>query len=174
VVAAAFRQAPAPSQVPSNPQGGLAAQPPRGSAPPAAIGWQEPACPPTLQARQVPQLAAEQHTPSTQFPLPHSPPALQSWPSRFKPHEPLLQTFPGAQSPSPAQTAMQVVPLQAKGAQLWVVAGLQVPAPSQLRASEAVVAVVGQEGPAHCVPAEKSWQLPLPSQKPVVPQLAAP
>jgi hypothetical protein len=106
-----------------------------------------------LQAWQVPQLVAEQQTPSTQFPLPHSVPALQSWPRRFNPHEPLLQTFPAAQSLSVAQTAMQVVPLQAKGAQLWVVAGLQVPAPSQVRASEAVVPLVGQVGPTHWVPA---------------------
>jgi len=106
-----------------------------------------------LQAWQVPQLADEQQTPSTQFPLPHSPGPLQSWPSRFSPHEPLLQTFPDAQSLSEAQTAMQVVPLQANGAQLCVVAGLQVPAPSQVRASEAVVPLVGQAGPAHWVPA---------------------
>jgi hypothetical protein len=155
VVAGALRQAPAPSQVPLGPQGrvGLAAQPPCGSLAPAAIGWHEPACPDTLQARQVPQLADEQQTPSTQFPLPHSPPVAQSWPSRLRPQEPLLQTFPGAQSESMAQTATQAVPLQANGVQLWVAAGLQVPAPSQLRASEAVMPPVGQVGAAHCVPA---------------------
>ncbi len=69
------------------------------------------------------------------------------------PHEPLLQTLPGAQSLSTAQTAVQAVPLQAKGVQVWVVAGLQTPAPSQVRASVAVVIPFGQEGPAHCVPA---------------------
>ena len=153
VVAAAFRQAPLPLQVPSKPQGGLGGQPLCSSAAPAGVGWQEPAWPLMLQARQVPQLVDEQQTPSTQFPLSHSPPPWQSWPRRLRPHEPLLQTLPGAQSLSAAQTAMQVVPLQAKGAQLWVVAGLQVPAPSQLRASEAVVVPTAQEGPAHCVPA---------------------
>jgi hypothetical protein len=117
------------------------------------VGWQEPACPATLQARQVPQLAAEQQTPSMQFPLSQSVPALQSWPRRRRPHAPLLQTLPGAQSALAVHTAMQVVPLQAKGAQLCVVAGLQLPAPSQLWGSEAVVVPLGQEGPAHCVPA---------------------
>lgn len=156
VVAGAFRQAPAPSQVPFGPQGklGLAAQPPCGSAVPAAIGWHDPAWPEMLHALQVPQLAEEQQTPSTQLPLPHSVPAPQSWPSRLRPQDPLLQTLPGAQSVSTAQTATQPVPLQAKGAQLWVVAGLQVPAPSQVRANEAVVPLVGQVGAAHCVPAE--------------------
>jgi hypothetical protein len=33
---------------------------------------QVPALPATLQAKQVPQLAVLQQTPSTQFPLPHS------------------------------------------------------------------------------------------------------
>lgn len=74
----------------------------------------------------------------------------------MRPHEPLLHTLPGAQSLSAVQTATQVVPLQANGAQLWVVAVLQVPRPSQLRASEAVVVPIAQEGPAHCVPAAYS------------------
>jgi hypothetical protein len=153
VVAAVFRQAPLPSQVPSKPQGGLGVQPPFGSVAPGAIGWQEPACKATLQARQVPQLIIEQHTPSTQFLLSHSAPPWQSWPRRFNPHDPPLQTLPGAQSLSPPQTATHVVPLQANGAQLWVVTGLQLPPPSQVRARDAVVPLIGQEGAAHCVPA---------------------
>jgi len=68
VPAAAERQAPAPLQVPSNPQGGAAAQPPCGSLVPAATGAQVPADPATLQAAQVPQLAVPQQTPSAQFP----------------------------------------------------------------------------------------------------------
>jgi hypothetical protein len=155
VLTGAFRQAPLPSQVPLAPQGRLAfgAHPPWGSEAPGATGWHEPACPLTLQALQVPQLAVEQHTPSTQLALWHWFPAVQLCPRRRRPHEPLLQTFPGAQSLSAAQTAMQVVPLQANGEQLWVVAVLQIPAPSQLRASEAVVVPVGQLGARHCVPA---------------------
>jgi hypothetical protein len=55
-----------------------------------------------------------------------------------------------------------------------VLAGLHVPAPSQARPSVCVVAFVGQAGGAQGVPAAKSSQAPLPSQKPVVSQLAAP
>ena len=153
VPAAADRQAPAPLQVPSNPQGGAAAQPPCGSLVPAATAVQVPADPATLQAEQVPQLAAPQQTPSTQFPPSHSFPIAQAWPSRLRPHEPPLQTLPGAQSPSLLQTATQAVPLQAKGAQLCVLAGWQTPAPLQVRGSVAVVIPIGQVGGAHWVPA---------------------
>jgi hypothetical protein len=174
VLDGAEAQAPAPLQVPSKPQGGAGAHRACGSKVAAGTGWQAPAVPAPLQEAQVAQLAEEQQTPSTQLPLSHSPPVPQIWPRRFLPQAPPVQTFPGAQSPSTAHTAVQVVPLQAKGAQLWVVAGLQMPAPSQVRANVAVVIPFGQEGPAHCVPAAWSWQPPLPSQKPVVPQVAAP
>jgi hypothetical protein len=174
VLDGAAAQAPAPLQVPSKPQGGAAVHRACGSGVAAGTGWQAPAVPATLHEAQVAQLADEQQTPSTQLPLSHSAPAPQIWPRRFFPQAPPVQTFPGAQSPSTAQTAVQPVPLQAKGVQLWVVAGLQTPAPSQLRANVAVVIPFGQAGPAHCVPAAYSWQPPLPSQKPVVPQVAAP
>jgi hypothetical protein len=156
VPSAPLRQAPLPSHVPSSPQGGLvAAQAPWRSALPAGTGWQEPV-PPRLQIWQVPQLAVEQQTPSTQLPLPHSLPAAQIWPRRLRPHAPALQTFPDEQSALLAQTATHAVPvaaLQAKGTQDWVEAGLQAPAPSQLRGELAVTAPLGQEGPRHCVPA---------------------
>ena len=67
-----------------------------------------------------------------------------------------MQTFPDEQSALLAQTATHAVPvaaLQANGTQDWVEAGLQVPAPSQVRAEVAVTPPVGQEAPAHCVPA---------------------
>lgn len=48
------------------------------------------------------------------------------------------------------------------------------PAPSHVRPSVCVEAFAGHAGGAHDVPAAKSSQAPLPSQKPVVPQLAAP
>jgi len=113
VPAGTDRQAPEPSQVPLNPQGGLATQPPCGSIAPAGIGLQLPAPPATLQALQVVQLVDEQQTPSTQLPLSHSLPAAQSWPRRLSPHMPPLQTLPDAQSPLPAQAALHVVPLHA-------------------------------------------------------------
>jgi len=112
--------------------------------------------PERLQARQVPQLDAEQQTPSTQYPFAHSVPAAQICPRRLSPHEPALQTCPEAQSASLAQTATQaacVVALHTKGKQDWVVAGLQVPAPSQVRTSVSMVEPAGHEGAAHWVPA---------------------
>jgi hypothetical protein len=77
VPAAIHRQAPVPSQVPLVPQGGAGWQPPCGSAAPVGTGVHAPALPVTLHARQVPQLAAEQQTPSTQLPLSHSAAAPQ-------------------------------------------------------------------------------------------------
>ena len=153
---ATLRQAPPPSQVPSNPHGGLiAVQAPCGSALPAGIGWQEPV-PLRLQTAHMPQLAAEQQTPSTQLPLPHSVPEVHSWPRRLSPQAPPLQTFPGEQSPLLAQTETHAVPvaaLQANGTQDCVEAALQTPAPSQVRADVAVTPPAGQEAPAHWVPA---------------------
>jgi hypothetical protein len=154
---APLRQLPLPSQVPSNPQGGLVAvQAPCGSVFPAVTGWQAPGFAVRLQAWQVPQLAVEQQTPSTQLPLSHSVPAAHSWPRRLSPHAPALQTFPGEQSALVAQTETQAVPvaaLQANGTQDCVEAALQTPAPSQLRADVAVTSPLGQEAPAHWVPA---------------------
>ena len=66
-----------------------------------------------------------------------------------------MQNCPDAQSASVVQTETQVcvVALHAKGEHDWVAAVLQVPAPSQVRASVAVVVPLGQVGGAHCVPA---------------------
>jgi hypothetical protein len=73
VPSACFWQAPAPSHLPVVPQVDAAcvAHAPFGSAAPAATGAQEPALPATLHARQLPQLAAPQQTPSTQWAVPH-------------------------------------------------------------------------------------------------------
>jgi hypothetical protein len=120
VPALVLRQAPAPLQVPSKPQGGAAAQPWCGSAAPSGTGPQVPALPVRLQTWQLPQLGAEQQTPSTQLPLSHSPPTEQIWPRRLRPHEPFVQNCPPAQSASAVQTETQlwVVALQANGAQV--------------------------------------------------------
>jgi len=106
------RQAPLPSHVPLKPQGGAGRQPPCGSIAPTATGLQVPADPATLHDVQVPQLAVEQQTPSTQLPLSHSAGAAQICPSRFFPHDPALQNMPPAQSASTPQAARQVAPLQ--------------------------------------------------------------
>ena len=96
-----FRQAPAPSQVPSRPQ------PPADSAGhwpalrggrPAGTSVQVPGKPGTLQAWQVSWQAVSQHSPSTQFPLAHSPAQWHSSPLRLppstaaSPQEPRLST----------------------------------------------------------------------------------
>ena len=122
---------------------------------PAATGWQEPDFPGRLQVWQLPQGPLEQQTPSTQLPLSHSDPAAQAWPRRFRPQAPELQNLPGAQSLLLAQTATQALPaaLQANGVHDCVVAGLQVPLPSQVCASVSVTEPVGHDGAAHCVPA---------------------
>jgi hypothetical protein len=113
VDAGARLQAPAPSHLPSRPQGGAAVQRPPGSAPVAGIGWQVPALPATLQAMQTPQAAVEQQTPSTQLPLSQSAPTRQICPSRPPPQDPAMQVLPDAQSVSAPQAALQVDPLQA-------------------------------------------------------------
>jgi hypothetical protein len=117
VVVGAFLQAPAPSHVPMNPHGGLAAQRPCGSAPSAGTSLQEPSCPMMLQASQVPQLEVEQQTPSTQaLPVRQSSSAVHGWPRRFLSPQVFScrsQIAGGAQSPSARQVAPQVVPLQA-------------------------------------------------------------
>lgn len=154
VPTAALAQLPLPSQVPVLPQVPLAAQRPCGSIALPATLVQVPALPETLQAWQAAQLALEQQTPSTQFPLSHSPGPTQSWPGRLRPQEPLLQTFPDEQSALVLQTETQAVPvlaLHANGTQVCVAAGLQVPLPSQVRARVSVAEPVGQEGPAHWV-----------------------
>jgi hypothetical protein len=121
--------------------------------PPAGTGAQVPADPTTLHEAQVPQVGAPQQTPSTQLPLSHSEDAPQIWPRRFFPHEPAVHTMPATQSASAAQAARHAVPLQVYGVQDCVVAALHAPAPSQARASVAIVIPIGHAGAAHCVPA---------------------
>jgi hypothetical protein len=58
-----------------------------------------------------------------------------------------------AQSASEVQVVLQAMPLHAYGEQDCVLAGLQVPAPSQVRPRVWVVIPEGQEGGAHDVPA---------------------
>src|SRR5579871_1607264 len=146
VPTAMFAQWPVPSQVPLLPQGELLlpVQPPCGSAALAETLVQVPALPITLQAWQVPQLGLVQQTPSTQLLLAHSPAPAHACPGCLRPHIPLLHTLPGAQSELPAQTVTQEVPaaLHASGEQGCVTAGLQVPLPSQVRASVAVTVPV--------------------------------
>jgi hypothetical protein len=113
VLVGACRQAPLPSHVPMKPQGAFPVQPPCGSTAPAGTGRQVPSRPVTAHDAQLPQVGAAQQTPSTQLLLSHSLAPLHSCPSRFLPHDPALQVFPGEQSASPPQAALHVVPLHA-------------------------------------------------------------
>ena len=61
--------------------------------------------------------------------------------------------MPAAQSASTVQAARHAVPLQVYGVHDCVAAGLQAPAPSQVRASVAIVIPIGHVGGVHCVPA---------------------
>ncbi len=67
-----------------------------------------------------------------------------------------------------------VVPLHENGAHEPVVAALQVPEPSQVRALVCVVDPAGQLEPTQTVPAAYFAQAPDPLQTPVVPHDAAP
>ena len=70
-LAAAWVQAPLPSQVPVLPQVPVDVHWPEGAAVPAGIAEQVPGLPETLQALQVPHGPLPQQTPSVQNPLMH-------------------------------------------------------------------------------------------------------
>jgi hypothetical protein len=157
VVAGAFLHAPAPSHVPTKPQGGLAAQRPCGSAASAETSAHVPSCPATLQAWQVPHEGLEQHTLSTHeaverqsSSIVQDSPSLCLSPHLFKARS---QIAGAAQSPSPRQVALQLAPLHTYGSHGCVLAGLHVPAPSHARPSVRVEPVAGQVGGAQAVPA---------------------
>jgi len=105
---------------------------------PEATGVHRPARPGTLHDWQVPHTVDEQQTPSTQLPLSHSAPAVHSWPRRFLPQEPAMQMLPAVQSASAPQAALQVAPLHMYDPHDSIMAGRQIPLPSQVRASVAV------------------------------------
>ena len=150
----ACAQAPAPSQLPVLPQGGAAGQPACGSGPPAPTFAHEP----VAQVWQRPHEADVQHTPSTQvLPVRQSVVAVQLCPARrLLPHRFVCgsQMSGARQSASTVHAALHACrPLQRYGAHDCVVAGLHVPAPSQVRASVSVDELVGHEAAMHAVPA---------------------
>lgn len=109
-----------------------------GSAPPAAIDVHVPSEPGTAQLRQAPVQVVAQQTPSAQCASTQSASAVQVWPSTFLPQVPtvppagIVQLCPGAQSAWLEQYSVQAPPAQAKSPQLKVLAGRQVPRPSQV------------------------------------------
>jgi hypothetical protein len=82
-----LRQAPAPLQKPSFPQGseGTGMHMPLGSAPPLGTLLHVPTAPATLQLLQLSVQALLQHTPSTQLPDMHSVPTVHWLPATFLP-----------------------------------------------------------------------------------------
>ena len=124
-----------------------------------------------VQVPPEPQLALTQHRPSTQLPLVHWLPSVQVDPEdRRATQVPSWQKFPLEQSAFPAQAVAQEEPLQTKRPQLRVEPGMQTPLPSQVAMPVSVPPLQvrePQDAPAPC-----SWQPPLPSQRPVRPQLS--
>jgi hypothetical protein len=136
VPAIQLRQAPAPLQLPSYPQlvGAVAVQRACGSVLPAATLEHAPRKPGTLQAWQVPQLAAPQQTPSTHQPLSHSVPDMQPAPSSFFRHTAPEQVDGGTQSLSSPQGAAQAPARQTYGVQSLLLPAWHRPAPSHIEA----------------------------------------
>ena len=146
--------APAPLQLPVLPQGAAGGQPPCGSAAPAATFAHEP----VAQVWQLAHAEDAQHTPSTQkLPVRQSLVAMHVWPRRrLLPHRFVCgsQMSGARQSASTVHAALHAeMPLHMYGAHDSVVAGLQVPWPSQLRTCVSVDELDGHEAGAHAVPA---------------------
>jgi len=148
------RQCPAPSQKPSVKQPLLAVivhWVVGVGATPAPTGEQVPVVPDSAQDRQVPVQAVSQQTPCAQKPETQDAAAVQAAPGGSLPQLPLLQTLGETQSLSPEHVALQAMLAQVNGSHLAVVAGRQVPAPSQVRACVSVEPV--QDGDPQVVPA---------------------
>jgi hypothetical protein len=148
------RQWPAPSQKPSvrQPVLAVAAHWVVGmGACPAATGEQVPVVPVSAQDMHVPVQAVSQQTPCAQNPDTHDACAVQGAPGGSLPQLPLVQTFGLTQSALVVQVALHAAVAQVKGSHMAVVAGRQVPAPSQVRACVSVELV--QDGDPQVVPA---------------------
>lgn len=172
---------PLPVQFPVLPQGMLfeTGHFPCNSGCPDGMLAQDPALPGTLHAWHIGHDAAEQQTPSTQLrPLKQSLVTVQLSPGPAKfPHLFVFgsQLCPGWHCASTVQVVLHpVVPLHENGAHEPVVATLQVPEPSHVRALVSVIDPVGQLEPTQTVPAAYFAQAPAPLQTPVVPHDAAP
>ena len=93
----------------------------------------------------------------------------------MRPHEPLLlHTAGGAQSPSVVQEFLHTVAPHWYGKQGVAFGVTHLPAPSHADTPVKVVEPAGHDDPRHVVPCAYSWQVPLPSHLPFVPQLPVP
>ncbi len=131
------RQCPAPSQRPSakQPEAAVAAHwLATAGAAPAGTGEQVPALPESAHDRQVPVQALSQQTPCAQKPDTHDEALVQGAPGGSLPQLPLLHTLGATQSALVVQVILQAAVPHPNGSHMAVVAGRQVPAPSQVRA----------------------------------------
>jgi hypothetical protein len=173
VVALYFWQAPAAHR-PLLPQ--LAApwstHRPVGSVAPVATLEQTPIVPGRAQDLHAALQAVAQQTPCAQTLEAHSTFEEQPAPGSFLPHELPLQTFGATQFVDTVQATKHFCPLQANGAQ-----GLEPGAthcPVLLQAEAAVKTLLAHFSPAQTVPGRYLLQPLAPSQRPSVPQDAAP
>jgi hypothetical protein len=143
----------------------------RGSAAPAAMGWQVPGAEASAQLRQAPWQASAQQTPSTQKPLAHSWAAAQVCPLDFGPQLPLTQLWPLAQSVSAWQWLMHAPATHWNGSQSRTPGDRQAPMPSQVPAVFSRLPL--HEEAAQTVSAAYREHPPIPSHTPDCPQLDA-
>jgi hypothetical protein len=135
---------------------------------PAGAGAQLPAEPATAQDVQIGQLAAPQHTPSTQWPLTHWGSVAHATPfTRRLAHDVPTQEDPMTQSPSTPHVVRHAPFPQTYGLQLTESCA-HVPAPLQKPA--AVYVVPEHDACPQAVVVGAFWQLPAPLQAPVKPQ----
>jgi hypothetical protein len=133
---------------------------PLGSVPPAGIGLHIPSVPVSAHEVQLPAQADPQQTPCSQNPLWQSAVAAQLAPMGRSPHDPLLQTFGGAQSPSAVQVDLQAAIPHLNGKQELAGGVTQAPAPSQVDAGVSVMPVAGQLAAPQGVPCAYFWHAP--------------
>jgi hypothetical protein len=102
--------------------------------------------------------------------LAQSPAAAQGWPFVFLPQLPFWQAMPVTQSLSLAQRLMQAPSLHRNGAQFCIPGGRQLPRPLHVPAVFSRSPL--HDGAVQTIWAAKRAQPPMPSQAPVVPQVA--
>lgn len=135
---------------------------------------QVPGVPARAHDAQVPAQAVEQQTPWAQSPESHSLAAPHGCPTGLPPQLPPMHVLGDMQSPSVLHVVLQalVAASQVNGLQGEVVTVRQVPAPSQVRGGVSTEPV--QLPAPQTVPPAYNRQLPLPAQRPSVPQEATP
>jgi hypothetical protein len=133
-----------------------------------------PSLPGITHERQVPPHAVEQQTPSTQKPDAQSDAAAHAAPGGLGPQLPFTHAAPPTQSALLAQSARQASPLALHMYAPHESAADAAHAPSPSQRAACVTVEPPQDGARQIVPAAYTAQVPVPSQKPVRPQLAAP